>query len=366
MTIQEVPLDRNRNRSQPRNSHDLGLGRHHPFNIRYAQDISFDLNAPYLIKGLVNPKEISFWYGPSSSGKTFFLQHVFWRFAQGHSVLGRRVRGGRVVYFSMEPGHLDRRLSAARQVYGENDSFACCEDALNLFATPSAAEDIASLLRSVGAAVVVIDPISAAMSGANENDYVDVSVVVAKLRSIAKSADVHVACVAHTGKDEARGQRGSSHFFASGDLVVSISDGGGDVRVAEIMKARDARKGEQFRFQLCECALGVDSDGDQIETLTVEIDDRPGRREPPAAKLTKGDLQALGWLREAIQEHGEVAPSDIPGERVTTRDRWMEVARKRTDEKSDDALRKAITRAITHLTVAHAIGIRAPFFWLTK
>jgi len=240
--------------------------------------------------------------------------------------MGCRVRGGPVVYFSMEPGLLDLRLTAAAAVYGETDQFYFCEDVLNLFAGRTAAQQIVEIAREYGAAVVVIDPISAAMAGANENDYEDVSAVIETLRWIATTANTHVACIAHTGKDADKGQRGSSHFYASFDLVVSISEDPSGDRIAEIVKARDAKKGDEIRFRLNEFVLGTDKEGDEWKTLTVEMIEGPStRRQGPPAKLS--DFQQI-VLKDALNlladdHHTElgIRPRDgMPGVTAVRRD----------------------------------------------
>lgn len=365
-----VPLDQaeRASRRQKANGYDKSAGRIQPMLIRNARDITAALDTPYTIKEAVLPGQISFWYGPSSSCKTFLLQHVLWKVALGQSTLNRRVRGGPVLYYSLEPGSIDNRLLAARQAYGDTDNFHFCEDPIDLFASDAAAMQIAEAAKEHRAVVVAIDPLGVSMPGANENDFTDVSVVVKRLRWIAREAGTHVACVAHTGKDTERGQRGSSHFFASGDFVASVSEGVGDERVIELMKVRDGRKGQQFTFTVRELELGTDSDGDRVVTLVADAHDEPTRRQAPAVKVSKGDLQALGWLREAIDEYGEMPPLDLPaGIRATTKDKWAAIAKKRTgDDDKSDAIRKAIGRAITNLTVAKLIGVNAPYFWVIR
>lgn len=256
MTVEEIPFNSSRIR---------------PIKVRNAEDVVLDLNRPYLIKGWMYQRQISFWYGPSTCGKTFLMQHIAWALARDRAVFGRRVdRRGSVLYLSMEPGQIDERIIALRAVAGETDRFNFTEDALNLFDGPAAAAQIVAMAREHSSTLIVIDPISAAMAGANENDYADVSIVVDRMRWISVNADAHVAAVAHTGKDTDKGQRGSSHWFASGDLVASVKEDLGNERVVEIVKARDAGKGDTYRFKLNPFLLGVDDDGDECRTLTVE------------------------------------------------------------------------------------------------
>ena len=73
------------------------------------------------------------------------------------------------------------------------------------------------------------------------------------------------------------------------------------------------------------------------------------------------------WISRAGAGERQVASedADLPaGIKVTTKGKWSEVARKRTGEDKDEATRKAISRAVTSLTVAKRIGVHSPFFWL--
>jgi hypothetical protein len=51
---------------------------------------------------------------------------------------------------------------------------------------------------------------------------------------------------------------------------------------------------------------------------------------------------------------------------VITKDKWLFIGKKRTTETTDDAVRRAIARAITHLTVAKLIAVSAPYIWLLE
>lgn len=271
-----------------------------PFTVRNAEDVVLNLDRPYLIKNWMYRRQISFWYGPSTSGKTFLMQHIAWSLALGRPIFGNRTKPVEsVLYISMEPGQIEERIIALRAVEGETDRFHFSEDTLNLFDGPTAAAQIVEMAKETNAALIVIDPISAAMAGANENDFADVSVVIDRLRWIATNVDAHVAVVAHTGKDSERGQRGSSHWFASGDLVVSVKEDLGGERVLEILKARDAHKGGGYRFKLNPHLLGTDNDGDERRTLTVEeIDAEAPQHSRGLPKLS--DFQAM-VLKDALK-----------------------------------------------------------------
>lgn len=370
----QIPLseaerrERARGRQRLANGHEDPASRLAPFRVHNANEISLCLNTSYIVKRYLYPGELSFWYGPSGCGKTFILQYLLWKVMLGEPVFGQRVRGGPMFYMSLEPGRLDWRLSAARATYGESDKFFYTEDPFNLFTSAEGVDQIITAAKEIGARVIVVDPLGAAMAGANENDFTDVSVVINRLRRIGQITGAHVACVAHTGKDQERGQRGSSHWYASGDLVVAFSEGQNGERVAEIMKARDAPRGDAFRFKLSEYALGVDDDGDSISTLFAsEIVGGPLPAGPSdRRKLPAQTRQAFELLKEAIGEHGELGAFGVPpGIPAIRRRTWANVAAKRLCE-SEEATYKAISRAIVALRNAGMIGTSMPWIWIVQ
>ena len=87
-----------------------------------------------------------------------------------------------------------------------------------------------------------------------------------KLRDGARTPGPHVALVGHTGKDEARGPRGSNAILGDADLVVQIS--GDKIKTASVTKANDLPEGPLFSFQSETHEFGVDEDGDP---MTVNI-----------------------------------------------------------------------------------------------
>ena len=68
--------------------------------------------------------------------------------------------------------------------------------------------------------VITIDTLSACMPGADEDTSRDMSQVIASLYRIRNALDATVIAVHHTGKDKARGWRGSSSIGANVDAVI--------------------------------------------------------------------------------------------------------------------------------------------------
>lgn len=86
------------------------------------------------------------------------------------------------------------------------------------------AEDVTRYLDAVASlkqspALVVIDPVARAMAGLNENDAGDANLYLEMVEAMAKIFRCCVLSIAHEGKDESKGMRGSSAFEGGFDNV---------------------------------------------------------------------------------------------------------------------------------------------------
>ncbi len=335
--------------------------------LQSASTIAIEVSTRYLLKGLIHAGDLSVWYGPSGCGKTFLGLNVAHALATGREVFGRRVRQCRVALFSLEgSAGLAKRLTAVQSEFGAAPDLFVHRGALSLFRNEPMVQSVIATIKDCGAELVIIDTLSRAMSGADENAPNDMTHMVGVFDRIRSETGCHVMIVHHTGKDESRGSRGHSSLRAAVDVEVEVSAGEGGERAARVSKGRDDADGQVYAFRLKQVALGIDDDGDTQTTCVIEESGLSQRVNRASNRISKGDKQALGWLREAVEEHGQQAPEGLPNVRVTTKEIWMMVARKRTGEMSDEALRKAIARAITNLSVSHLVGVHHPHFWVIK
>lgn len=362
----EIPLDvALRSRKHP----ESGVGDHASslvLRFENAAEMTLDQSASYLLKGLIHRGDLSVWFGPSGCGKTFLTLHLAHAISTGRPVFGRRVRPARVLLFSLEgSAGLAKRVAAVQTAYGAACDLIVYRGALPLFGNPGLADQIIAAVIERGVELVVIDTLSRSMAGADENAPSDMTKMVGIFDRIRHETGAHVLLVHHTGKDEDRGGRGHSSLRAAADVEVQVTRDRAGTRYCHITKGRDDADGQTFGFGLKMVSVGVDEDGDEITTCVLEEDTAAPQR-TNAIRLNKGDQEALSWLEEAILEFGEYPDPDLPAGigKVVTRSAWMMIARKRTLESSDDALRKQITRATTNLTVARKIAVHSPYIWI--
>ena len=111
--------------------------------------------------------------------------------------------------------------------------------------------------------------------------------------------DIHLACIGHTGKDEAKGERGSNAKLSDIDMAVQIT--GGEVKTATIVAANDQPCGLLATFAMEDVALGVDEDGDRITTtiLSARIFSCEPKDASTGPKLTKNQQTMFSILFDA-------------------------------------------------------------------
>ena len=264
--------------------------------IEFADDVQLPTKSQYLIKHLLGRGDMAAIYGPPGVGKSFIALHVAACIALGRPFAGRRTRSMPVLYVGLE-GETGMR----RRMLGLHKSMGAFGKMLARMRIPTllsqgdagnAGErllaDAIAYLREAAAqdvGLVVIDTVWRAMAGGDENSAQDMGAFVARLKRIQDATDVAILLVHHSGKDVDRGMRGSSSLLGALDLVLKVAD-----KVIAVEKNKDGPDGDEIGFKLRGVHLGLDDEGDPINTCCVEIENagsagsRPKRRRPKAIR----------------------------------------------------------------------------------
>jgi hypothetical protein len=267
------------------------LGRPKPVErdlpLLWARDAEPRLKAGgTLVKGLLDEGAMSVVYGPSNVGKSFFVLDLAFHIAAQWEWRGRKIKqAGGVIYIAAEGGYgIANRLAALKLHYGltEDDDIPlavipCPIDLLN----PEA--DVPNLLRLIDdvegqldmpVVMVVIDTLSRALVGGDENGAPDMGAFVANVDRI-RQVGPHCLIVHHTGKDAAKGARGHSSLRAAVDTEIELRPGSaGKEAIASVVKQRDMPGDDAFAFDLIDVELGYDEDGDAVGSAVVKhLDD---------------------------------------------------------------------------------------------
>jgi hypothetical protein len=349
--------------------------------LSYYDDLDDPPPKRWIMKGVLAHGETSNWFGPPGSLKSALMTDLAIHVASNQDWRGYRAneRWCGVLYLALERGaQVKRRLSAYKQKRGVASELPIAvkseiidlmrEDCVDLVI--DAVDEVETHFNCcVG--LIIVDTISKgiAAGGGDEDRAKDTNVMLANLRRVQEQTGVHIACVGHTGKDEAKGHRGSSAHMGDVDLMVQIS--GDAVKTATVIKANDQEEGVLTTFKAEIISLGTDEDGDEITTALVSDEMVEGGKQKGSAKgrrLTHSQSRAMELLNRCVNDHGRPAPPSNefpPNIRVVELKEWRVMCERgglSSAEKEEDRDR-AFRRAKDDLQTMHRITCLDGFVW---
>ena len=351
-----VPVEPQRRRLQPYHVTELG-------------------NRPrreYVIKGLLDRGALIEMYGDTNSGKTFtaldFAEHIVHRW----DWRGRKVHGGGVVYVAVEGGlGLDERLIAFRQHYGidqANVPLYIIPAAIDLCSADSDTKIlIDEIMRLDTVQLVVIDTLSRALAGGDENGPQDMGAFIGNCDRIREATGAAVLVVHHSGKDQSRGGRGHSSLKAAVDTEILVENVNSLITVT-VTKQRDYPSGDTFTFKLDPVEIDTDEDGDPITSCVLLPTDKDATNSQ-RTKVSGQAKVALDLLHRAIADAGQIPPASnhIPGQiRVVPLTLWREYCHEGLigDRDNRDTIRRAFNRTSKKLQELGVISTWQDWVWL--
>lgn len=253
-----------------------------------------------LIKGILPTTGLAAIYGPSGSGKTFLALDLMMTVACQQDWFGHKVKNAPVVYVGLEgKGGINNRIKAWRlkNPYFTPTNFKIILnnfDLMKQFEVDALAQAIINDEMHQG--LIVIDTLNQASPSADENSSQDMGTIIKHLKRLQEATGGLVLIVHHTGKNTAQGLRGHSSLKAALDANIEVT--GGDKKSWLLEKSKDGEDGKSFGFRLEVHELGIDSDGDQITSCTVERDhslifaktEPSGSQQKVALKAVKQEL----------------------------------------------------------------------------
>ncbi len=277
-------------------------------------DAQPDLNASDFVEGLLTERSMSVVYGPSNCGKTFFIVDLALHVAWGRTWRGREVDQGAVVYLSLEGSQgIRNRLAAFRKHHEivECLPFIAMPKPVNLLNDDADVNAVIELVHHIAeqtgrpVRMVIVDTLSRAMAGGNENSPEDMTALIGNCDRIRDETQSHVCIVHHSGKDEAKGARGHSSLRAATDTEIEIKRDPeltfSSVRVA---KQRDLEAGDPFGFTLHRVPLGVNRRGKDVTSCVVMESDQTTVLARDPDKLSPKESQALDSLERCLAAGG--------------------------------------------------------------
>lgn len=281
----------------------------------WFKDAEPNLDANDFVEGLLTTSAMSVVYGPSNCGKTFFIVDLALHVAMGREWRGKAVDRGAIVYLSLEGAQgIRNRLSAFRKHHklAEADlPFVAMPKPVNLLNDDADVNAVIALTQHVAAEtglpvqMVIIDTLSRAMAGGNENSPEDMTALIGNCDRIRDATQAHVCIVHHSGKDEARGARGHSSLRAATDTEIEIKrDPELTFSSVRIAKQRDLEAGEPFGFTLQSVPLGLNRRGKDVSSCVVMESEQATVLARDPDKLSPKESQALDSLERCLAAGG--------------------------------------------------------------
>jgi hypothetical protein len=287
--------------------------------IFWAAEARPTLDASYMVKGWLGQQQMSVVYGPSNVGKSFFCLDLAYCIAANIEWRGHKVRGGAVLYLATEGGNAFRnRVYALHKQYAAGDvPLAVRASPVNLLNPEADMPELGALCKEIEEqhgklSLIVIDTLSRAMAGGNENGPEDMTAFIANVDALRDYTGAHTMIVHHTGKDAAQGARGHSSLRAATDTEIEL-EVNGTLRTATATKQRDLEPAKPFAFKLQIHELGTDPDDDPVTTCTIqEVDDaelQDAKQKRPKGRNQIALLDAFKQMRD--DGIGEKNPSGV-------------------------------------------------------
>lgn len=344
------------------------------------------------MSGLLGNGTASVIYGEPNCGKTFFALELGLSVARGAPFFGREVMQGGVIYCALEGGYgAKNRIAAYVQHHGisKEDSaripFGIVTSTLNLMDPEG---DVRSMIHAILDAadridepvrMVIVDTLSRAMPGGNENSPEDMTALVSNVDFIRQETQAHVMLIHHCGKDTAKGMRGHSSLRGAIDTEIEVSkqaNGTGSMSIATVSKQRDLEVAGEFTFKLYPVELGKNDRGDPVTSCIVE--EYTPDPDVPAAKDKRKTIDklrpsahlALRCLQNVLAANGEPAPpsSHIPTNVIVAKNAmWRDEYRARDIGGAKPGSKdRNFKRGVDDLTKVGMIGSWMDYSWLTR
>jgi hypothetical protein len=352
-----------------------------PLPLIYFDQVQASLDASDFVEGILTEEAMSVVYGPSNCGKTFFVSDLAMHVATGKTWRGKAIEAGGVIYCALEGSHgIANRVAAWRKHYGYEGvevPFAVVPVSINLL-DPEAdreklARTVAHAAEQMGVPVklIVIDTLSRAMAGGNENAPDDMGALVASADFIRQTCKAHICFIHHSGKDEAKGARGHSLLRAATDTEIEISRPDSQApSVARVTKQREMEIEGEFVFKLATLELGTNRRGKPVTSCIVEaVEGQAAVRPKRPIKLPPGVAVCLRALDNALCEQGRTrAPAQgVPLNVLTvTEAEWRTAFYAELPDENANARRMAFTRGVTKLKAENIAGFASGLAWLVK
>ena len=258
-----------------------------------------------LIEGMLIEGGMTVIYGDSNTGKSFLTLDMAAHVSLGLPWFGRRVRQGAVVYLAAESPRsiVDRARALGQHLKVNLDQLFIVNCPIDLFDANGDTTAVVDTIKEIEAkynvkvCMAVADTLARVIGAGDENKASDMGVLVQHIDLIRAALGIQFIVIHHTGKDAAKGARGSSALRAATDTEIEVSDKGeGRPKEFKVTKQRDLPgKNEVMGFELVTMNLGIGV-FDNIVTTCVILQAEPAAADP-TENLREGEREIMDLIR---------------------------------------------------------------------
>lgn len=358
----------------------------------------------WLVKDLLLARSLGIIYGPPGCGKSFLITDLMLTCAaavlpdrkDAREWFGYRVNPFGVVYVVAEGADdFVIRLHAWRQSQAIDVEdvipFVFLPTSIDLRSSEADAESLIEEIKGidremreacgVGVGAVIIDTVSRALAGGNENQSDVMGAFIENCGRIQKETETAVICVHHGGKEQGRGPRGHESLLGAADLTIEVRPRSEERATNQfvIMKMKAGAGGAQHNFVLRPRTIDYDDDMDPITSCVVVGEEAVPEAEKKKKKgfsPNNGELEFLRALAETIDKSGKMPSPELGAPPYVTLVAHAEEVRALykqryaiTEEgdakKVEEKLRQRWGRATKSLIKFKVIEASDPWIWFT-
>jgi AAA domain len=270
------------------------------------RDIEAEPRKLWLIKDFLGASELSCIFGPPGSGKSVLAGDLAAHVAAGRTWFGRRVQQGSVLYVAIERSALvRRRLAAFREHHSVGEiPLAVVSGHADLRASRDSADEIIEFARKIAeigevpVTLIVIDTVSRALAGGDENSPKDMGSLVGNLAHIQEQTAAHVCALHHIPADGTQRLRGHGALLGACDTTIKVENLE-TYRMATVDKVNDGPEGESVTFDLKSVELHHDPETNITTTAPVVIQSEAAATGEKPKKLALNQRLVLGIIQDA-------------------------------------------------------------------
>lgn len=355
----------------------------------------------WLIKDLILARSFGIIFGPPGCGKSFLIADLM--LTCSAAALSARaewfdysVNAFGVVYLVAEGADdFTIRLHAWRLTHGiEPDAvlpFVFLPTSIDLRSDEADTKRLMEEIRGidiemrekcgVGVGAIVVDTVSRALAGGNENDSAVMGGFVRNCEAIQKELKLAVIGVHHGGKEAGRGPRGHEALLGAADFTWEVTPraDGQPTNQWVVRKFKAGAAGKSHDFVLTPIKVDEDEDGDDVTSCIVKSrgpSEGGGEGRDEGVTPTSSEIDFLRVLGDAIEGDGTVPPEAIPTPRnvllIANREKIKErfYDRYAATEVGDadhieNRLRQRWSRATRSLLKKNVISASGDWIWFT-